>query len=149
MLACTAIGLNAQCCDPSQLVLAFCFVFGVFFLPWILFSALAKNLPVFRVPERVAEVPAFDLDLLLCHEVRIFWSLLALTVLVMLGRGEGHQPGWRRMGIVSLAFFYRTQVRSLPCLVTKSVALLNLVQIVRFVKVVHGFVRVIAWICQN
>ena len=122
MLACTAIGLNAQCCDPSQLVLAFCFVFGVFFLPWILFSALAKNLPVFRVPERVAEVPAFDLDLLLGHEVRIFWSLLALPVLVMLGRGEGHQPGWRRMGIVpyhyivSLAFFLDpSPIITLPC----------------------------------
>ena len=83
---------NAQSSD-SQLVLAFCFIFGVFFVPWILFSALSKDLPVLRIPEGVAEVPALDLDLLLGHEVRILRPLL--LILVMFRRREGHQPGWR------------------------------------------------------
>ena len=86
--------LNAQSSD-SQLVLAFCFIFGVFFVPGILFSALSKDLPVLRIPEGVAEVPALDLDLLLGHEVRILRPLLALLILVMFRRREGHQPGWR------------------------------------------------------
>ena len=86
--------LNAQSSD-SQLVLAFCFIFGVFFVPGILFSALPKDLPVLRIPEGVAEVPALDLDLLLGHEVRILRLLLTLLILVMFRRREGHQPGWR------------------------------------------------------
>ena len=85
---------NAQSSD-SQLVLAFCFIFGVFFVPGILFSALPKDLPVLRIPEGVAEVPALDLDLLLGHEVRILRLLLTLLILVMFRRREGHQPGWR------------------------------------------------------
>ena len=85
---------NAQSSD-SQLVLAFCFIFGVFFVPGILFSALPKDLPVLRIPEGVAEVPALDLDLLLGHEVRILRPLLTLLILVMFRRREGHQPGWR------------------------------------------------------
>ena len=39
-------------------------------------------------------------------------------------------------------------VTTMPCPVTESVALLNLVQFVRFVKVVHGFLKVVTWICQ-
>ena len=51
-----------------------------------------------------------------------------------------------------LVHFYLTQVQSLLCLVTTSLLLLNLVQMLDlsklFVKLLCGFVKVVTWICQ-
>ena len=72
---------------------------------------------------------------------------------------------WRHRPIKSQSFFgfYRTQVRSLPCLVSPSVLLVNFLQIgfvlvvswislscsVDLSKLMYWFLLFVTWICQN